>query len=134
MSETQEKRQELRKTLKRKLLDRVLSNDSNDSVHALVALNNKLARMRAMREIPDDHARELALIRQEEDYVRELSKALDAQGISGEFNVREPRAIRQLNLLERMRGHEGQRWSARQDDLGQIMNLLHTPSPSGAIN
>lgn len=134
MSEAQEKRQELRKILKKKILERVLSNDTQDSVHALVNLNKKLVRMREMRDIPDDHAQELALIREEEIQETRLMKLLSEHGISG-YSVKEPRSIKQLNLLERLSGESRNKWSIRNDDeLKQILALLHAPMPSGAIN
>ena len=51
MQEEQTKRKELRKTLKKKVLNRVLSPDFNDNVHAIVAQNAMMSRMRDMGSI-----------------------------------------------------------------------------------
>jgi|GEM_PF-2627888 len=132
MQEEQSKRKELRKSLKKKALNRVLSPEFNDSIHNVVAQNAMLNRMKMMRDVPEDHRKEINKIHQIQLLHEMLRGRLVKMGLSPDLIQEEPRSVKQLNLIERMRGHDFDRWTAGPDfpqDVKAYLNI-HQGTPS----
>lgn len=134
MQEEQIKRKELRKTLKKKVLNRVLSPDFNDNVHAIVAQNAMMSRMRDMRDIPEDHKQEVDEIRQSHMLVEMLRGRLVQMGLPADLIQDEPRAVKQLNLLERHKRGEAYKWTAGPVFDPAVMAYLNIHPGSMALN
>jgi predicted AlkP superfamily phosphohydrolase/phosphomutase len=89
MPDYRKKRQELRKVLKRKALDRLSQPDSECTVHTIISQNEMFSRMRQMRQdIPDDH----------KSLIKSIRETIELHGDL-------PRAVMQLNALERLHGN-----------------------------
>lgn len=136
MDEERHKRKELRKTLKKKVLDRLMSAEPGTTIHTIVNQNAMFCRMRHMRDIPMDHRDELDLIKQEEVLYSLLKDRFNALGLDLDAISPQPRAVKQLNLIEKLRGGPQRQWSYAANLVeglspsGMAMLNIHNPSPT----
>ena len=136
MQEEQKKRKELRKSLKKKVMDRVLSPEFNDNIHDVVAQNAMLFRMKSLREIPENHKKEVSEIKQNQLLIEMLRGRLSRMGLPIDLIQEEPRAIKQLNLIERMKSEAKyefiRKWTAGPSFSPTVMAYLniHPGNPS----
>jgi len=133
MSETDDRKHYLKKILKRRVLDRVLSPDFNDSADTIVSLNALLCRLRDMQNLPEDHKAEIDDMRREEALYARLEEKRQELRLEGPV-PREPRAIRQLNLIEKLRSPDGprHRWTAADAPMADASGgtaIIAPPSP-----
>lgn len=129
------RRQELRKTLKKKTLYRVLSTESEATVHSIINQNAMFAQMRHLRnDIPEEHRKEIALIKQEQMLIDMLCRKFNELGLSIDILEPVPRAIKQLNLLEKLEGNSRQQWSYNGYNLDDLLSLVHIAPASMTIH
>ena len=129
------RRQELRKTLKKKKLEQVLSGESGQTVHAIINQNAMMAQMRRLRRhIPEDHKVEIAYIRQEKLLLEMLSRKFAELGIPLEMLAPLPRAIKQLNLLERLTQDRPTNWAYNGYNLDDLLSLINIFPQSDTIH
>jgi hypothetical protein len=113
--------------IKKSLLRRAMSGESQYSAQEMILLI--LWIQSRARNIPDEHEKELDLIREVERDHTELRQLFTEMGFREEDLPAESRALLRLNLEERRRGQKGQ-W----DQYGSVRALLARPPATPSIN
>lgn len=60
--DTDTRKQELRKTIKTRVLERIGCTNAQETIHTSIAINEMFVRMRDMQDIPEDHKNDLRTI------------------------------------------------------------------------
>ena len=113
--------------IKKSLLRRAMDGESRYSAQEMILLI--LWVQSRARNIPDEHAKELDLIRAVERDQAELREMLAHIGISEDDLPAESRALLRLNAEERRRGLDGN-WGSN----GGLRDFLATSPASPSIN
>lgn len=113
--------------IKKSLLRRAMGGQSRYSAQEMILLI--LWVQSRARNIPDEHEKELDLIRAVERDQAEIREMLAALGLAEEDLPAESRALLRLNAEERRRGLEG-RWGNH----GGLQTLLSAQPPTPSIN
>lgn len=113
--------------IKKALLQRAMSGKSQYSAREMILLI--LWVQNRARNIPEEHARELDLIRQVEQEQAELRQMMRDLGINEEDLPAESRALIRLNAEERRRGQQGS-WQQG----GSLREFLASAPATPSIN
>jgi hypothetical protein len=113
--------------IKKSLLRRAMDGKSQYSAREMILLI--LWVQSRARSIPEDHEKELDLIREVEREQAEIRQLMIDAGISPDDLPAESRALLQLNAEERRRGLDG-RWHTS----GSLRDLLASAPASPSIN
>jgi hypothetical protein len=113
--------------IKKSLLRRAMEGKSQYSAQEMILLI--LWVQSRARHIPDEHEKELDLIREVEQDQAEIRQLLQDMGINEDDLPPESRALMRLNAEERRRGARGQ-WEQH----GSLRALLARPPASPSIN
>jgi hypothetical protein len=116
-------RLDIKKDLLRRAMDGVSRYSAQEMILLILWVQSRA------RNIPDDHARELDLIRAVEHDQAEIREMLAHLGLSEEDLPAESRALLRLNAEERRRGMDGN-WGAG----GDLRRLLAAEPATPSIN